>query len=821
MKRILFLLIFNALAFFAVTSPTEANGSFWVTGSVTDTEGKPLSGAVVVVENTMLGATTGLEGMYRINIKRAGEYSLTASYIGYKSQTVVLQLDADANINFVLSMESIMAEAVIVSATRANSRMPIAQTNIDAQKLSELKTGFDIPYLLELVPSVVAVSEGGTGVGNTSFRIRGTDMTRINVTVNGIPLNDPESQGVFWVNMPDFANSVNTVQVQRGVGTSTQGAGAFGATVNFQTKTLNPEPFVSGDATVGSFGTYRSSVSAGTGLINDRFSFESRYSRVKSDGYIDRGWSDHQSIFFTGAHHTEKSILRFNLIHGVQHTGITWEGLPSEMLETNRRYNPAGFIGVDEVGNSLFYPNESDNYTQTHYQLLYGYQFSDFFSLNITNYWTAGKGYYEQYKANRKLIDYGIAPIIVGDDTTRRTDLVRQKWLDNNLLGGTFSLNYSKNNLNAVLGGGLNIFTNSHFGNIIWTKVNANIPKDYQWYLNDAQKTDFNIFLKSSYQIIENLSLFGDLQFRKITYDLKGNDDDLILLDQYHSWDFFNPKAGFFYQLSPNQDAFFSVGVAHREPSRADIKDALKGMEKNTPREESLVDYEMGYSHNSQRFALKTNLFYMDYKDQLVLTGKLSDVGYPLMTNVKKSYRAGIELMSSMMPLPWFRWDANLTFSQNRIIDYVEYVDLYDNPNDWNTIEGQPQIERELGDVDISFSPSVIGSSQIRIEPIQRLGISIITKYVGKQHIDNSNSPGRMLDAYKVSNIKVDYKLNLNGTKGVSFQLIVNNFFNKQYVSNGYIWYRAAFNDGSPDYQELRLFPQAGINFMAKLLVEF
>ena len=816
MKKLAILLLLMQLVWPSVANNIEAEGVYKVFGKVLDSDGKPLAGAVVVVENTLLGTSTLSNGTFSLTLRRIGNYNLTASFMGYGKQTIEAYVDGDTQVNFTLQPESIMGEAVIVSATRANSRMPIAQTNINSEELERNKSGFDIPYLLELVPSVVAVSEGGTGVGNTSFRIRGTDMTRINVTVNGIPMNDPESQGVWWVNMPDFASSVDNVQVQRGVGTSTQGAGAFGATVNFQTKTLNPEPFASGEAMAGSFNTFRTSVRAGTGLINDRFSFETRYSTVNSDGYIDRGWSNHRSLFLTGAWHTANSILRFNLIHGEQHTGITWEGTPSYMLDVNRRYNPAGYMGDDEDNNPLFYANESDNYTQTHYQLIFSQQLNSKLSLNLAGYLVRGLGYYEQFKGDHRLSRYGIDPITIGDETFTRTDLIRQKWLDNNLLGTTFSLNYTNGPLNATFGGGLNSYDNDHFGNVIWTRLNAGTPKDYEWYRNNGTKDDFNLFAKATYAVFDNLSVFADVQYRDIWYNLSGNDDDLQSLDQEHRWSFVNPKAGIFYQISPSQEAFFSVGVAHREPSRADIKDAMKYGNDQTPKEEQLIDYELGYNIRSQVFALGVNMFFMNYKDQLVLTGRLSDVGYPLMTNVPKSYRTGIELMGGFMPIKWLRWDANLTLSQNRIMNFVEFVDVYDAGWSW-----VGQQANELGDTHISFSPSIVGSSQIRVEPIKNLGLSFITKYVGSQYIDNTSSDDRKLDAYLVNNFKVDYNVNVKGTKGVNLQLMVNNLLNEQYIANGWV-YRAVFNDGvTPEYREDGFFPQAGINFMARVLVEF
>ena len=815
MKRIVLLALTVMVTFWSMASPIGGEANFEITGKVLDEHKQPLIGAVITIQNTLLGTSTQIDGTYRLGLRKTGRYILTASFLGYGDVTKEVTVDNDTQVDFWLTPEAIMSEEVVVTSTRASSRMPIAQTTINAEELEKRKSGFDIPYLLEMTPSVVAVSEGGTGVGNSSFRIRGTDISRINVTVNGIPLNDPESQSVFWVNMPDFANSVDNIQVQRGVGTSSQGAGAFGATVNFQTSTLAPEPFALGEVMAGSFNTLKTSVKAGTGLVNNLFSFETRYSKVKSDGYIDRGWSDHESLFITGALHTEKSLLRVNLIHGVQHTGITWEGTPSYMLEDNRRYNPAGYMGDDENGIAQFYPNESDNYLQNHYHLIYSRQLVQSLSLNVTGFWIAGEGYYEQYKQGRKLVEYGIPTFDVNGETIKKVDMIREKCLDNNFYGATFSLNYNKKKLNSTLGGGWNQYKNAHFGNVLWTSININIPNKYEWYRNTGDKQDMNIFLKSTYQAASNLSLFGDLQLRTISYKMGGFDDDLQSLTQKHDWTFFNPKGGLLYKINHNQEAFFSVAVAHREPSRADIKDAMKFGGNNTPKPEQLIDYELGYKLKTQSFALDANLYYMDYRDQLVLTGKLSDSGYPLMTNVDNSYRMGIEISSGLIITSWLKWDANITLSENKIKDFVEYVDLYDAS--WNFV-GQKRYE--LGNTNISFSPPIVAASQISIEPIKNLSLAFTSKYIGSQYIDNTSNDTRMLDAYFVNNLRVGYKLKVKGTKGVNFRILANNIFNNSYIANGWVW-RAEFNDGSPEYREDGFFPQAGINFMGLISVEF
>ena len=822
MKRFSFVLLMQLICLVTLANPNSVDGSLKITGRVTDENGNALVGATVVIDNSLQGVSTNRDGEFTLTTLRAGSYSIAVSFIGYEKQVIDINLTANELVLVQLKPESIMGEAVVVSATRASSRMPIAQTTLNADEIKDRNSGFDVPYLLELIPSVVATSEGGTGVGNTAFRIRGSDMSRINVTVNGIPLNDAESQGVYWVNMPDFTSSVDNVQVQRGVGTSTNGAAAFGATVNFQTVTLKPEAFAGVEATAGSFGTFKTAAKIGTGLINDKFSFEARYSKVESDGYIDRGFSDHRSFFATGAWHTAKSILRFNLIHGEQHTGITWEGISPDSLASNRTYNPAGKY-TDANGITRFYDNETDNYTQTHYHLTYSHQLLQELTLNTALHLTDGDGYYEQYKANKKFTDYGLQPVTIGGVTYARTDLIRQKQMDNLFYGTTLSLNYRKDAIDATIGGGWNRYDGDHFGNLLWTSVNAGVPKDYEWYRNTGVKDDFNVFAKAIVQLSNSLSLFADMQYRSISYDLSGVDDDLADLTQKHSWGFFNPKAGVSLQISPEQTAFASLGVAHREPTRADIKDAMKYGSTNTPSAEKLLDYELGYSFKSQIFALGLNLFYMDYRDQLVLTGKLSEVGYPLMENVDKSYRRGVELTTSLKPFSMLRWDASLSVSQNKIENFVEYIDLYDNSTDWNPIEVdgvQAQTSNKLGTTDISFSPNVVASSQIRVEPLKWLGVSLISKYVGDQYIDNTSSSDRMLDAYFVNNVKVDFRFKLKGTKSVVLEAYANNVFNSKYEANAWV-YRAAFQADNSVSDDIGLYPQAGTNFMFKLGVEF
>jgi iron complex outermembrane recepter protein len=809
MKKFFVLLLLFALYLGARSNPESLTE---LTGKVVDEENRPLIGVSVMIEHTLIGVATNSEGLFGINVK-PGSYNLVFTYIGYKKKTVAVSVPNSSGLIISMEIDPILAEEVIVSATRASGRMPIAYTNIPKEELKNLNNGFDIPYLLELSPSVVATSEGGTGVGNTAIRIRGTDMTRINVTVNGIPLNDSESQGVYWVNMPDFASSVDNVQIQRGVGTSTNGAAAFGATVNFQTVTLEPKAYANVEGMAGSFGTLKTNARVGTGLINNAFSFEGRYTALQSNGYIDRGWSNHKSLFATGAWHRQNSLLRFNLIHGEQHTGITWVGTPSDSLSSNRRFNPAGMYS--ESGITKFYENESDNYTQTHYQLLYSQQIIEALTFNFNLHYTKGAGYYEEYKPDELISNYGLASIIAENDST---DLTRQKWLDNDFYGATLSANYKINNISTSIGGGWNQYKGDHFGKILWTKTISEIPNNFEWYRNNSIKNDLNLFAKATWDVTSKLSLFGDMQFRQIAYKMSGPDDDLALLDQQHSWQFLNPKGGLSFSINANSNAYISIGVANREPARADIKDAMKWGNAQTPQSERLTDYEMGYTFKAQKALLGVNIYYMNYKDQLVLTGKLSDVGYALMENVPKSYRRGVELSWGLLPTSWLKWTGTTTFSQNRILNFVEYVDQYENEIDWFMSENQKVTA--LGTTNISFSPSIVAGSQLRIEPLKNLGFTLISKYVGKQYLDNTSNATRMLDAYLVNNIKIDYLLRVGGLANMRLEVYVNNLLNENYVANGWI-YRAAFANGSPEYREDGFYPQAGINFMTRLAVEF
>ena len=782
-----------------------------IRGNVKDADGQPLPGAGITLEGTFIGVQTGGDGSFTLAGLKNGNYTLQCSFIGYETFTQDVELREEASVRIVLRQKPLMTDEVIVSATRAGTNSPIAFSNIDNEALQKRNTGQDLPYLLSLTPSVVETSESGNGIGYTSMRIRGSEGSRINVTIDGIPLNDAESQQVFWVDLPDLASSVDNIQIQRGVGTSANGAGAFGASINIQTKSPENEPYAELITSAGSFNTFKTVIAAGTGLLADKFAFQTRFSDIRSDGYIDRTGSKHHSVYFSGVYKTGKSRLRANVILGEEKTGIGWWGVPKDSLNINRTYNPAGQY-FDENGAVKYYHNESDNYIQNHYQLIYSLNLNSHISLHSALHYTKGKGYYEEFKEDATLENYGLPAVEQGNISITESDLIRRKWLSNDFYGIVYSVKFRKNKIDAVAGGGVNLYSGDHFGEIVWMKYPGNIPKDHKWYLNNGEKAEASLYGKLNYALSDRISAFGDMQYRYIRYTMTGNDDDLKDLGQEHTFNFFNPKAGFFWNISPNHDAYISFSVANREPTRADFKEAA-GDPDATPQHETLYDTEVGYKFRTAKAAIGLNLYGMFYNDQLVPTGELSNVGYPIMTNVEKSYRMGVEITAGLKPADFIDWTLNLTLSRNKILDFVEhYIDY--NTADWS----EEYKSRNRGMVDIAYSPSVTGSSDLSLKPLKNAELHFITKYVGSQYFDNTMSSGRMIDPYIVYDMRLDYDPAFNKLKGLGFQFLVNNILNNRYESNAYggNWYE--------DGEELTwsyYFPQARRNFMIKAQIKF
>lgn len=813
MKKLFFSVYFILSIFYGFS---QSN----ITGKITNTEGEPLIGANVILENTFYGASTNSNGNFTFKKVNNGEYFILVSYIGYNDYRKKIVVSEDIFLNISIESSSFLSNEIIVKAIRVNKKSTSSVTNVSKKDIENNNTAQDIPYLLEMTPSMVSSSDAGAGIGYTNFRIRGTDMSRINVTVNGIPLNDPESHGVWWVNMPDFASVVDNIQIQRGVGTSTNGSAAFGASVDFQTNSLSNKAYAKIHSVAGSFNTYKNTVSLGTGLINKKFAFETQFSKINSDGYIDRAFSDLKSFYLSGAYYGKKSIFRINLISGKEKTYQAWWGVPEEIIDTNRTYNPYS------------YDNETDNYQQDHFQVFYSNQLNKSLFINLAFHYTKGQGYYEQYKEAKKFSDYGLEAIYVGNDSIienlmgveqgyfqdgyiNRTDLIRRKYLNNDFYGLTYSLNYQKNLINATIGGSANTYAGYHFGRIIWAKFASNSNINYEWYNNLGEKTDFNIFGKINYQIGEKINLYGDLQYRMIDYEISGIDDDLKDISQTHSFGFFNPKVGLFYEINNRQNLFLSFSVANREPNRSNYIDLEYG--ETEPKPEKLHDWELGYKLFAKDFSFGTNMFLMDYTDQLVLTGQLNDVGDAVMENVEKSYRAGIEIMTVWKPTKKIRWDMNATFSQNRIINYTDKV------VDWDFWPPE-YITTEFEKTNIAFSPEIIAANKMSYSVFQDFNISLISKYVGKQFVDNTANENRKLDAYFLNNVKIEYILHSKMIENIEFYLLVNNILNVEYESFASVYrqYWTDWETGSRQYSNnLTYFPQAGTNFLFGLKLSF
>jgi iron complex outermembrane receptor protein len=791
-----------------------------VLGKITDNNHAPLAGAIVKLD-AKATATDGQGNYYFTNVAQ-GEHQLVISFLGYATVTDRLTVTGNTEKSYTLQPTEVLTDEVIVKATRANENSPLAFTNVSKDDIQRQNFGQDLPYLLSLTPSMVVTSDAGTGVGYTGFRIRGTDANRINVTVNSIPLNDAESQSVFWVNMPDFASSLNSVQVQRGVGTSTQGSGAFGASINMKTNGLENEPYAEASSSYGSFNTLKNTVKVGTGLLNNHFTFDARLSKISSDGYVDRATSELKSYYVSGGYYANKTIIRVNIFSGKEKTYQSWNGVPKVRLENDeegmQRYEDHGLYTHDQTENmknsdsrtfNLYtYDNQTDNYQQDHYQMLLSQKIGAKFNLNAALHYTYGRGYYENYEADAKLADYGLTGIIMNNDTIKNSNLVNQKWLDNDFYGGTLSMSYTNNNIETTVGGGWNQYDGRHFGKVIWAQYLGDAPKDYQWYHGTGLKTDYNVYAKVNAALFnKKANAYADLQLRHINHDITGTDNDMRDITQSHDYTFFNPKFGITVTPDKHQQAFLSVAVAHREPNRSNFTDIDPG--DPTPQPERLLDFEMGYKYQTEKWSAGINLYDMEYNSQLVLTGRLNDVGSAIMTNVKESYRRGIEMIAGAQITSQLTWDVNATLSSNKIVNFVESVD------NWDT--GTPDL-KHFDKTDISFSPDITASSLITYKPIVNMAINWTSQYVGQQYIDNSSSSDRQLNAYWVNNLNISYTIMPKVVKSISFSLAVNNFLNEQYESNAWVY---SYIYGGQRYAMDGYFPQAGINLMSGITVRF
>ncbi|MGB3151214.1 MAG: TonB-dependent receptor [Maribacter sp.] len=697
-----------------------------------------------------------------------------------------------------LEGKKVVLDEVFVSAIRVTKETPVTFSNLTKEDIKPRNLGQDIPILMNFLPSVVTTSDAGAGIGYTGIRVRGSDATRVNVTINGIPYNDAESQGTFWVNMPDFASSTESLQLQRGVGTSTNGAGAFGASLNLLTDGFSEDAYAQISSSIGSFNTLRNNIKFSTGLLNEHVEISGRLSKINSDGYIDRARADMDSYFLQGAYKDDNTLIKALLFGGHEITYQSWFGIDAATLESDRTFNPAGLF-TDEDGNTQFYDNEVDNYKQDHAQLLWNEQISDTWSTNIALHYTRGRGFFEQFREDDDFATYGFEPLIVNGEEVNTTDLIRRRWLDNDFYGTVFSANYIKNKLNLIMGGGWNKYEGDHFGEVIWARFASNSEIRDRYYDDNSTKTDFNFYTKANYKLDEHWSLYGDLQYRTVGYEANGEDTGIV--DE--TFNFFNPKAGITYDLNRNNNFYFSYAVANREPNRNDF-------ENGNPRPERLSDFELGWRYVSPAVQVSTNLYYMDYKDQLVLTGALNDVGAPLRENVGDSYRLGLEIDANIRLNDKFNISPNIALSTNKNQDFVFQRD---------------GVLEELGNTNIAYSPNVIIGNMFTYSPTDVFQVSLLSQYVGEQYMGNIDADASILDAYSQTDFNIQYELKCNGfLKSIVFSGLVNNIFNAEFESNGFFF---TFDDDFSNpgtittIEGAGFYPQAGINFLLGATVNF
>ena len=718
-------------------------------------------------------------------------------------------------------------DSVVVSSSRAGKDTPVTFTSISKESLSRSNPLNSLPMNLALQPSVVSVNEGGTGLGYSKLTVRGSKGSQINVTLNGVTMNDAESQEVFWVNIPALSSMISSVQLQRGLGTSANGSGAFGASINMSTAAVSSDPFASAELSLGSYGTFVSTFSAGSGLMKSGLYFNASYSRGQTDGYIRNAFADVQSAMAVVGWMNQKNSLRLTWLMGDQRTGITWNGISPEQYAVDRRYNPAG-EWIDEFGNVHYYDNETDNYTQHHLQLNYTRSFSDRLAWSTTFNYTRGDGFYENYRAGQPFATFLMQSPSLGVDYG---DFIVKEALGNDYFVLNSDLRYLSDRMRLTGGISLSRYDGDHIGSVLWNDVFGD-SFDYaahEWYLNRGLKHDANAFVRGEVVCCEGLTAYADLQYRGVWLDMSGPENDGVLLNHKDNWQFFNPRAGLSYRWSPSSRVYASAAMGHREPGRSDIKELILDANMATQagvqsrgvdiRPEKMVDVEMGYEYMKERLSVSANVYLMEYWDMLLETGKLSDVGYAIKENVPRSWRRGIEVAAAWKPLQWLHVGGNITLSTNKIRSYVAYYDIYDNDQNWNYL-GQKKVEFNM--TDILMSPSIVGAADVTFRPFASKNTSLSSaylkmacKYVGKQYYDNTASDERAIPAYFVGNLSLGYELPLRGSI-LSLSFHVNNLFNHMYYADAWLW-RAYFQETDSYYNQVGLYPQAPANFMFKV----
>jgi iron complex outermembrane receptor protein len=764
-----------------------------VKGIITDASSKaPLTGAVVTLgKSQVLSDNFGV--FQFVNVSK-GNYTLTINCLGYNPYQTEMEVAGNPiNLTFPLNANPLYLQPLEVKATRASATAPFTKTNISKEQIALVNTGQDLPFLLNQTPSTVINSDAGNGVGYTGIHIRGSDATRINVTLNGIPYNDAESMGTYFVDLPDFASSINSIQIQRGVGTSSNGAGAFGATLNLATNEINEKPYTEFNNSFGSFNTWKNTLKFGTGLLANHFTIDARLSNIRSDGYIDRASSNLKSLYVSAAYINQNSSLRINIFSGKEKTYQAWYGISESQLLTDRRYNPAGMEKPDAP-----YENQTDNYTQTHYQLFFNHKFQSNWAFSTALFLTKGKGYYEEYKADQAYADYGLPNQVYGNTIYAATDLIRQRWLDNNFFGQIASLQYKTEQDELTFGGGWTKYEGKHFGKIIWMKVGT-VTEEYQYYDYPATKWDANFYTKWMHKFNPKWQSFIDVQYRTVNHQMEGFEGNANL-SIHRNFQFINPKAGITYTHNGWQ-GYLSYALGNKEPNRDDFQASLISQ----PKQESLHDFELGLEKRTPNFHYGATIYYMNYINQLVLTGQINDVGSYTRTNVPKSYRLGLELQASAVLAKCLNVVGNLTLSKNKIKLFTEYIDNYDNGSQNAIVHTN---------TDISFSPSTIGSLSFNLQLVKNLDLSILNKYVGKQYMDNAQNESSKLDAYFTQDLRLAYTFKNKLFKEWHIIAQLNNLFNVKYQPNGYA-YSYIYNNARVN--ENGYYPMSGTNFMLSL----
>lgn len=796
-----------SVVFLGFTALVSAQ-NFKVSGQVTQQDSEPLAGVTIQLKGTQTWTQTDVDGRYSLNLD-AGYHTLEFSYLMAEPVTKSFKLQDDFKLDIVIQESNEILDEVLVNAVRVDASAPITHSNISKEALEKRNLGQDIPMLLNFLPSVVTTTDAGAGVGYTGIRVRGINAQSTNITINGIPFNDAESMGTFWVNLSDFASSTESMQLQRGVGTSTNGSGAFGASINVLTEAISREPSAEIANSFGSFNTHKHTLKFATGRLNDHFEVSGRLSNIKSDGYIDRASSNLKSYFLQGAYVDENRLVKGIVFGGQEITYQSWNGLEDlDKLENDRTFNTAGMY-TDANGNVQFYENEIDDYKQDHYQLHWNERINDSWSTTLSFNYTRGLGFFEQYKENQKLLKYGMDNLIVNNDTIKKSDLIRRRWLDNHFYVANLNANYKDEDVNVTFGTSYNTYDGDHYGEVIWAQYAQQTPKGHRYYEGNGKKTDASAFAKATVYFDDNFSGYADLQYRYVNYGTTGLNSDQVLMLINEKYNFFNPKLGLNYKMDLTNDLYFSYAHANREPSRKDFQNNMD------VKPEQLNDFELGWRYKNSAFRMNANGFLMLYNEQLVLTGELDDTGNPIRTNNGDSYRLGLEIEAAIKLVDQWQLQPAVTLSSNKTKHTV--------------IQWDGELV-DLGKTNISFSPELVASNALIYQPNNNFQISLLSKYVGEQFMGNNDSPKSKLDAYFVNDLNITYEWQFSATdakkpfvKSILFSGLVNNIFNTEYISNGFYYTYDDYSDtnGITTIEGAGYFPQAKMNFLVGATLKF